>query len=224
MHSDKLKTNMKRNRSTLFAVEGRPFIIPLVVLTLILAVVQCAWWVILSAAVTFFVAYFFRNPPRDIPGEDKAVISPADGRIVQKKLVSNNEYLNSDAMKVSVFMNVFNVHVNRAPFAGKVLRVEYHPGKFVNASFDKASELNERNAVTIETDDGKKILFVQIAGLIARRIVCYVNEGDCLAKGERFGLIRFGSRVDVYLPVDAQINVNIGDKVIAGETVLGYIK
>ena len=223
MNSDKLKINMKRNRSTLFAVEGRPFIIPLVVLTLIVAIVQSAWWVILCAAVTFFVIYFFRNPPRDIPDDEKAVISPADGKIVQKMIVSNNEYLGSDAMKISVFMNVFNVHVNRSPFEGKVLRVEYHPGKFVNASFDKASELNERNAVMIETDKGKKILFVQIAGLIARRIVCYVNEGDSLLKGERFGLIRFGSRVDVYLPVDAQINVNIGDKVTAGETILGYI-
>lgn len=214
---------MKRNRSTLFAVEGRPFFIPLVVLTLVVAVVQSAWWVILCGGVTFFVIYFFRNPPRDIPEADNIVTSPADGKIVQKMIVSNNEYLGSDAMKISVFMNVFNVHVNRSPFAGKVLKVEYHPGKFVNASFDKASELNERNAVMIETDKGKKILFVQIAGLIARRIVCYVNEGDSLLKGERFGLIRFGSRVDVYLPIDAQINVDIGDKVIAGETILGYI-
>jgi len=215
---------MERNRSTLFAVEGRPFFIPLIALTLVIAVIQCAWWVILFSLVTFFVIYFFRNPPRNIPDEEGAVVSPADGRIVQKKHVMENEHLGSEAIKVSVFMNVFNVHVNRSPFSGKVSRVNYYPGRFINASLDKASELNERNAVMMETDSGKKLLFVQIAGLIARRIVCYVSEGDYLERGERFGLIRFGSRVDVYFPVDADIKVKIGDKVTAGETILGYIK
>jgi len=217
-------TNREKNRSTIFAVEGRPFYGTAIVLSIITAIAQCAWWTLLLGGITAFIMYFFRNPERTVPEAAGAVISPADGKIVQKRLVTEDEHIGGEAIKVSVFMNVFNVHVNRSPYKGIVKKVHYYPGKFINASLDKASEHNERNAVLIETEKGKKLLFVQIAGLVARRIVCYVKEGDSLEKGERFGLIRFGSRVDVYFPPDSDIKVGIGDKVVAGETILGVIK
>ncbi|MDH3973672.1 MAG: phosphatidylserine decarboxylase family protein [Deltaproteobacteria bacterium] len=213
----------EKNRSTIFAVEGRPFYGTLIAVTVIVAIGQCAWWTLLLGGLTAFVMYFFRNPERTIPADEGAVIAPADGRIVQRRHVQEDEFIGGEAIKVSVFMNVFNVHVNRSPYKGTVKKVVYHHGKFLNASLDKASEHNERNGVLMETDNGKKLLFVQIAGLVARRIVCYVSEGDKLEKGERFGLIRFGSRVDVYFPPDSKIEVNLGDKVVAGETILGYI-
>jgi phosphatidylserine decarboxylase len=168
--------------------------------------------------VALFVLQFFRDPPRTIPLDPNAVLSPADGRIVVVER-AHDPYANREALKISVFMNVFNVHSNRSPVDGKIEKVEYFPGKFVNADLDKASTENERNAVVMTAAHGQTITFVQVAGLIARRILCYVNAGDTLARGQRYGFIRFGSRVDVYLPLSARPLV-VGEKVSATETVL----
>lgn len=176
--------------------------------------------------LTLWCLYFFRDPKRVTPQNKDFVISPADGLITLiKEVVPPKEFdLGEDALyRVSIFLNVFDVHINRTPIAGKVERVIYYAGKFINASLDKASEYNERNAMIVEREDGLKIGVVQIAGLIARRIVSFVAKGDALNAGERFGLIRFGSRVDVYLPKKIFPKVIIGQRVIAGETILAHL-
>jgi len=165
-----------------------------------------------------FALQFFRDPARVPPPDEDAVISPADGRIVVVEKVSD-PYLERDALKISVFMNVFNVHSNRSPVEGEVKGRWYTPGSFVNADLDKASTENERNALWIQTARGD-VTCVQVAGLIARRILCYVRTGDRLVRGQRYGFIRFGSRVDVYLPLDARAEVSIGQKVTGGRTIL----
>jgi phosphatidylserine decarboxylase len=180
-----------------------------------------AW---IFVAVTGFVCWFFRDPDRDIPQDVKALISPADGKVIVIEKLKKSEYLSDQCIKVSIFMNVFNVHVNRMPFSGMVKKVLYDPGKFMNASFDKASIHNERNALIIETDKGVKFAVVQIAGLIARRIVNCVKEGEKLEKGDRYGMIRFGSRLDLYLPQDFDVSVRLGEKTQAGSTIIGYMQ
>lgn len=172
--------------------------------------------------IALFVLQFFRDPARVIVDGDKSVVSPADGRIVAVER-TRDAYADRDAIKVSVFMNVFNVHSNRCPVDGEVKGVWYSPGKFVNADLDKASLENERNAVWLRTRDGQDVTAVQVAGLIARRILCYVRTGDALRRGQRYGFIRFGSRVDVYLPLDATVKVAIGDKVRASSTLLAVL-
>lgn len=205
----------------LIAKEGWPFIIGSLVIS-ILATIWCIWWSLPLWLVTVFVVQFFRDPARDIPTAPADVLSPADGRIVVvEKTV--DPYRGVNALKISVFMNVFNVHSNRCPIDGKVERVDYFKGSFINADADKASEQNERNAVLAVTSTGRPVTFVQIAGLVARRILCYVNENDLLHRGDRYGFIRFGSRVDVYLPEDATSLVAIGDKVRASSTVLATL-
>ena len=169
-----------------------------------------------------FVLQFFRDPARRVPAEPDAVLSPADGRIVWVGK-AQDPYLNREALKISVFMNVFNVHSNRSPVDGAVRKRWYHAGSFLNAALDKASLENERNALWIRTAGGQDVTCVQIAGLIARRILCYVEEGAPLSRGQRYGFIRFGSRVDVYLPPDAQPKAALGDKVYATETVLAWL-
>jgi phosphatidylserine decarboxylase len=169
--------------------------------------------------VTLFILQFFRDPPRQVPQDPLAVLSPADGRIVWVGK-SEDPYLKREALKISVFMNVFNVHSNRSPVDGAVRERWYFPGGFLNAALDKASLDNERNALWLHTREGRDVTCVQIAGLIARRILCYVEAGASLARGQRFGFIRFGSRVDLYLPLDAQPKAAIGEKVYAAETVL----
>jgi len=181
------------------------------------------WLTIVLALVTVFIVSFFRNPERHFQDEDKLVICPADGKIIKIEDVNVQGVINGCFKKISIFMNVFNVHVNRVPYDSVVEKIAYHPGKFLSANLDKASMENERNQIMLQTPDGRYIWVVQIAGLIARRIVCWTKEGEHLRKGERFGLIRFGSRVEVFLPVDSKITVKLGDKVTAGQTPLGYL-
>jgi phosphatidylserine decarboxylase len=166
-----------------------------------------------------FIIQFFRDPPRTVPRDPNAVLSPADGKIVRVEQ-SRDPYLQRDALKISVFMNVFNVHSNRSPVDGNVVAAWYHAGSFLNAALDKASVENERNALHLRSAEGRDVTCVQVAGLIARRILCYAKPGDTLARGQRFGFIRFGSRVDVYLSPDARPKVGVGDAVFATETIL----
>lgn len=171
------------------------------------------------ALVAVFVLQFFRDPARRLPVDEAGVLAPADGRIVAIERVAD-PYAQRDALKISIFMNVFNVHSNRLPVDGSIEKVSYFPGRFLNADLDKASLENERNAVVIRRADGSVVTCVQVAGLIARRILCYVQAGQAVARGTRFGFIRFGSRVDVYLPLQARPRVVIGEKVVATETIL----
>lgn len=205
----------------IIAREGWPFLAAGVVVSLVVTV-GWGWWSAPFWFVTLFILQFFRDPPRDVPVEADAVISPADGRIVAVGK-ARDPYLQRDAVKVSVFMNVFNVHSNRSPVDGEVKKGWYFAGKFVNAAIDKASIENERNALWIQTDSGVDVTCVQVAGLIARRILCYVKPKDRLVRGQRFGFIRFGSRVDVYLPTGAVPKASVGDKVYAGETILAML-
>ncbi len=174
--------------------------------------------------MTAFCYFFFRDPKRYTPQGENYIISPADGTILEidDDICLPKELGESEAIyhKIGIFMSVLNVHVNRVPISGKIEKIAYTPGKFFNASLDKASEHNERNAILMKTDNGYPVAFVQIAGLIARRIVCNVKEGDIIKSGERFGIIRFGSRVNVYVPMTAKLNVDIGQTVIGGETIL----
>ena len=166
---------------------------------------------------------FFRDPARPIPTQPNAVLCPADGRIVAVE-TTHDPYANREALKISVFMNVFNVHSQRSPVDGAISKVEYFPGAYLNAAVDKASTENERNALVIETASGHTVTSVQIAGLIARRILCYVRSGEPLTRGQRYGFIRFGSRVDVYLPVGSRPRVSIGEKVSASSTILAELE
>jgi len=170
--------------------------------------------------IAFFVLQFFRDPHRPIPQEEGVIVSPADGKVIFTGVV-DDPYLDRQAYKVSVFMNVFSVHSNRAPFSAKVKQIWYQSGLFVNAALDKASEKNERNAVWLQSEDGKDVVSVQVAGLVARRILCYVEDGDVVERGQRYGFIRFGSRVDLFLPLDFNTTVALGDTVSAGSSVLG---
>jgi phosphatidylserine decarboxylase len=206
----------------LIAREGWPFLAISLILA-IAATIWCATWSIPLWIITLFVLQFFRDPAREIPQAAGAVLSPADGRIVKVER-RQDPYAQREAIMVSVFMNVFNVHSNRSPVDGRIEQVQYFPGKFVNADLDKASTENERNAVVIKTTDGHTVTFVQVAGLIARRILCYVKAGDVLKRGERYGFIRFGSRVDVYLPLNANVKVSIGEKVSATTTILAVLQ
>ncbi len=181
-----------------------------------------SWWALPLWIVTLFMVQFFRDPPRTAPQEPRAVLSPADGRIVAVER-AQDPYLGREALKMSVFMSVFDVHSNRSPVEGEIRNAWYHAGKFFNAELAKASLENERAALWIRTPSGADVTCVQVAGLIARRILCYARAGQTLARGERFGFIRFGSRVDVYLPREATPRASVGDRVYAGETILAVL-
>ncbi|TDI78566.1 MAG: phosphatidylserine decarboxylase [Betaproteobacteria bacterium] len=205
-----------------FAREGWSFIIGAIFIAALVNILAGWLWAIPFWLITFFILQFFRDPPRVVPQKTNAVLSPADGRIVAVESIQD-PYLKRDAIKISIFMNVFNVHSNRSPVDGIVHNEWYFPGKFINANLPKASLENERNALWIKTDNGLDITCVQVAGLIAKRILCHVKTGDYLTRGQRFGFIRFGSRVDVYLPLNTEIKVNIGDKVYATLTILAEL-
>ena len=206
----------------ILAREGWPFIAGALALALIVWAVAGFAWSVPVWLVVIFVVQFFRDPPRAVPSQANAVLSPADGRIVKVEKV-RDPMTERDTLLISVFMNVFNVHSNRAPVDGTVERIQYSAGKFVNADLDKASSENERNAMVVRLAGGERISVVQVAGLIARRILCYAKEGQRLTRGERYGFIRFGSRVDVYLPLTARPKVAVGDIVHATTTILAEL-
>ncbi len=205
------------------AKEGITFILPLVAITLVLWSLRLMVLFGFFSLLTLFVIYFFRDPERSIPPEERAILSPADGKVIQVEPCVEERFLKRPAIKISIFMSLFSVHVNRIPLTGYIADSSYFPGKFFSANLDKASSANEQNALLIETSRGVRILAVQIAGLIARRIVCRVGKGDRVVRGQRFGLIRFGSRLDVYLPQNVQMRVRAGQKTYGGRTILGYL-
>ena len=204
------------------AREGWPFL-GIAVAVCLLVTWLVGWWSLPFWLLAIFILQFFRDPPRVMPADAGAVLSAADGRVVEVSRVQD-PYVKREALKVSVFMNVFNVHSNRSPVDGTVRERWYFPGGFLNAALDKASLDNERNALWLRTPEGHDVTCVQVAGLIARRILCYVGADAQLRRGQRFGFIRFGSRVDHYLPLDAEVKVAIGEKVYASETVLAWLK
>ena len=212
-----------QNRNQPIAREGYPFIALFAFITLVFALLGWATLTLLLLALTLFSVYFFRNPERLVPAGDDLIVAPADGKVIFVGDVEEERYFKKRVTKVSIFMSVFNVHVNRVPCAGKVVEMYYNKGQFLNASYDKASECNEQSGILLEAENGSQILFVQIAGLIARRIVTYPVIGDLLQQGARYGLIRFGSRVDIYFPENSEVTVLLGERTIAGETVLGTL-
>lgn len=205
----------------IIAREGWPFLAIAIVISVVMTI-WAGWWSLPFWIASVFVLQFFRDPAREGSTDANAVLSPADGRIVMIAEV-DDPYAERRALKISVFMNVFNVHSNRSPVDGQVQKVEYFPGKFFNAALDKASLENERNAMLVKTTDNHIVTAVQVAGLVAKRILCYVKPDQSLARGQRYGFIRFGSRVDVYLPLGSHPRVAIGDKVSATTTVLAEL-
>jgi phosphatidylserine decarboxylase len=211
-----------KNENTPIAIEGLPFIVMAGFVAMIFALLSWKVAAIVSSILTLFIVYFFRNPHRTVPTDANAVVAPADGVIIYLG-PSNEEHLRKEMTKISIFMSVFNVHVNRAPLTGRVLDEFYEKGKFLDVRDERATFENERSGLVLEDEKGKKIVVVQVAGLIARRIVCYLKKGDSTVRGSRYGLIRFGSRLDVYLPPEADVRVKNGEKTVAGETILGYL-
>ncbi|MGC1105640.1 MAG: phosphatidylserine decarboxylase family protein [Candidatus Acidiferrales bacterium] len=193
--------------------DGFRFALPPLIIGIVLMIFRW-WWGAIFIALGLFVLYFFRDPERQIPSEPGAVVSPADGRVVE---LVDEPFDNRPGKRISIFLSIFNVHVNRAPVAGRICRMDYHPGKFMGAWRDKASEANEQNVITIAAPAGE-ITFKQIAGWVARRILCWTRIGDEVKIGQRIGMIRFGSRVDVWLPADAEILVRLGQHVAGGAT------
>jgi len=178
---------------------------------------------VLFAIATLFTVYFFRDPERVIQAEPDMLMAPADGRVVKIDTLATYPFVGDRAIQVSIFLSVFNVHVNRVPTAGTIAYVKYNPGQFLAAYEDKASEVNEQTEIGLVTQSGRKVIFKQIAGIIARRIVCRLSQGETVAAGSRFGMIKFGSRVDLLVPSDSRITVKVGQAVYGGKTVMGYL-
>ena len=205
------------------AQAGYPFIAAAAFATAVFALLGLTIFALLGLVSVFFIAYFFRDPDRLTPRED-GVVAPADGKVINIDQVAQSPYYEGSCQKISIFMSVFNVHVNRIPHDGEITQIIYHPGKFFAANLDKASSDNEHNAVMIKTSAGNIISTVQIAGLVARRIICTIQEGDEVNRGQRFGIICFGSRLDIYLPPDFKPEIMVGDKVKAGTTIIGRLE
>ncbi len=202
---------------------GYPFIAAAAFITLVLALLELTALALVALVATLFVCCFFRDPDRVTPNDPAAVMAPADGRVVSAQMVESNAFVERRCMKVGIFMSIFNVHVNRIPFAGRVKAIRYTPGRFYAADKEKAATENEHNAVILTGGDMHTMAVVQVAGLVARRIICWIKAEDMVAAGQRFGLICFGSRVDLYLPADTEVTAHVGDKVKAGSTILGYL-
>ena len=200
---------------------GYPLIFSAAFVTLIFALLGMTILTLLGLVITFCFCGFFRDPDRVIPNQAGAIVSPADGKVIVAGNVDQTSFYEGNCKKISIFMSVFNVHVNRIPFDGSVKEERHCSGKFFAANLDKASLQNEHNAVFLETQDGHRLCVVQVAGLIARRIICKVQPGDEMVRGQRYGLICFGSRLDVYLPEDVEIKVTVGDKITAGASIIG---
>ena len=210
----------ERPTQRLVAVEGYPFIAIGLLLTLVLALFFSPAVSLVGLLLTGFVVFFFRNPSRSIPTEADVAIAPADGKVVDISLCEESHYLNQKATRIGIFMSPFNCHINRSPIAGRVITTGYQVGTFKAAFHPKAMETNEHHALLLQDSNGARWLVIQIAGWLARRIVSYMRPGDVLERGERFGLIRFGSRVDLYCPTEYDVAVKLGDKVVGGETIL----
>jgi len=199
-------------------------LIGVIVLAVAVAFAKILWLTILTALLALQTIWFFRDPRRTIPDGEELIVSPADGKIVEVSEAKEERFLKDRAVKVSIFLNLFDVHVNRIPCTGRIRGIQYQPGKFLAASKALASTENEQNALLLETPSGARLVFVQVAGLVARRIVCWVKEGDRVQKGDRFGMIRFGSRTDLFLPPGTEIRVRKGQKVKGGSSVIGTLK
>lgn len=216
-----------RNQNTPIALEGIPFLAAAGSATLVLILLAGRFSLLAVPAVvalvlTLFIAFFFRNPQRVTPADERSVVAPADGVVIYCG-PAREEYSGEEMLKISIFMSVFNVHINRVPVTGRVADTFYRSGKFLDVRDERATFENERLGMVLDTVAGARLVVVQVAGLIARRIVCYAKEGDSLRRGERYGLIRFGSRLDVYLPPTTELKVALGNKTVAGETVLGIL-
>lgn len=206
----------------LVAKPGIPFILAGLIATAIAGFLN-GWLAVAFGLLTCFVFWFFRDPERPIPTGAGLIVAPADGKIVQIREEQEERFLHGQAILIGIFLNIFDVHVNRIPCAGKIREIVYHPGRFLAANLDKASLENERQAILIETPTGQRVLVIQIAGLIARRIVSWIRPGDWVERGQRFGMIRFGSRVEVFLPIGTKLRVQQGDRVKGGETIIGEL-
>jgi len=211
-----------RNRNTPIAVEGYPFVAVATFITVVSALLAGKLLVVVGLCVTLFIAFFFRNPERIPPEDAQAVLAPADGVVIYLG-DAHEEHLDADMLKISIFMSVFNVHINRVPITGRVVETFYKKGKFLDVRDECATFENEQSGMIMETEGGARLVVVQVAGLIARRIVCYAEKGDLLTRGARYGLIRFGSRLDIYLPKGTEPRVALGTKTVAGETILGML-
>ena len=202
------------------AREGVPFVIGAAVPAILAGLLGCKKVSLALGAVACFTGWFFRNPPRTIPRGDELILASGDGQIVAIKEEYEPKFIKDQSIRVSIFLNIFDVHINRMPCAGTVVDMIYQPGQFINASESDATVHNEQNALMIETSSKKKVLCVQVAGLLARRIVCWAQSGEPVGAGERFGLIRFGSRMDTFFPADSRVRVKMGDRVKGGESII----